>query len=59
MAGFTKLCIVNIRISVLVSQSCWILDGHVDCSSPGFSDHGILQIRILEWVTIPFSRASF
>ena len=25
----------------------------VDCSLPGFSVQGILQARILEWVTIP------
>ena len=30
----------------------------VDCSLPGFSLHGILQARILEWVTISFSRGS-
>ena len=28
------------------------------CSPPGSSDHGIFQARILEWVAIPFSRAS-
>ena len=28
-------------------------------SLPGSSIHGILQARILEWVTIPFSRGSF
>ena len=28
------------------------------CSSPGSSVHGILQAGILEWVAIPFSRAS-
>ena len=28
----------------------------MDCSSPGFSVHGILQARIVEWVAIPFSR---
>ena len=27
----------------------------MDCSRPGFSIHGILQARILEWVTISFS----
>ena len=26
----------------------------MDCSLPGSSVHGILQTRILEWVTIPF-----
>ena len=28
------------------------------CSLPGFSIHGILQERILEWVAIPFSGGS-
>ena len=27
-----------------------------DCSPPGCSVHGILQARILEWVSMPFSR---
>ena len=30
----------------------------MDCSSPGFSVHEILQARILEWVASPFSRRS-
>ena len=30
----------------------------MDCSLPGSSTHGISQARILEWVTIPFSRGS-
>ena len=30
----------------------------MDCSPPGSSDNGILQVRILEWVAIPFSRGS-
>ena len=30
----------------------------MDCSLPGFSVHGILQSRILEWAAIPFSRGS-
>ena len=30
----------------------------MDCSLPGFSVHGILQARILEWFTISFSRGS-
>ena len=29
-----------------------------DCSPPGSSVHGILQARILEWVSIPVSRRS-
>ena len=31
----------------------------MDGSLPGFSIHGILQARILEWVAIPSSRGSF
>ena len=42
----------------LVTQSCPILCNPTDCSPPGSSVHGILQARILEWVTIPFSRGS-
>ena len=30
----------------------------MDCSMPGFSVHGILQVRILEWVAISSSRRS-
>ena len=35
---------------VLVTQSCLTLCDPMDCSSPGYSVHGILQARILEWV---------
>ena len=28
----------------------------MDCNPPGFSIHVILQTRVLEWVTIAFSR---
>ena len=30
----------------------------MDCKPPSSSVHEILQVRILEWVTIPFSRRS-
>ena len=40
-----------------VAQSCLTLQP-VDCSPPSSSVHGILQARILEWVTISFSRGS-
>ena len=39
-------------------QSCLILCDPMDCSSPGFSVHEILQARIPEWVAISSSRAS-
>ena len=38
-------------------QSCLILCDLTDCSPPGSSVPGILQARILEWVTISFSNA--
>ena len=43
---------------LLVTQSCLTLCNPMDRRPPGSSVHGILQARILEWVTIPFSRAS-
>ena len=39
-------------------QLCPALCDPVDCRPPGSSVHGILPIRILEWVAIPFSRGS-
>ena len=39
-----------------VAQLCSTLCDPMDCSPPGSSVHGILQARILEWVTISFSR---
>ena len=44
--------------TVLVPQLCLILCDSVDCNSPGSSVHGISQARILEWVTVLFSRGS-
>ena len=39
-------------------QSCPTLCDPMDCSLPGFSVHGILQARTLEWVAISSSRRS-
>ena len=42
------------HVYVIVTQSCPTLcDPSTDCSPPGFSIHGILQARILEWVIFP------
>ena len=46
------------KVKVLVAQSCPTLWESMDCSQPGFSVHGILQARILEWVVSSFSRGS-
>ena len=42
---------------------CLLIESHshdfpVDCSPPGSSVHGMLQAKILEWVTMPSSRGS-
>ena len=44
--------------NMLVTQSCPALCNPVDCSLLGYFAHGILQARILEWVSISFSRGS-
>ena len=40
------------------AKLCPTLCNPMDCSLPGSSVHGILQTRILEWVTLPSSRGS-
>ena len=42
-----------------VAQLCLTVCASMDCSPPGSSVHGILQVRILKWVAIPFSSGSF
>ena len=42
----------------LVVQLYTTLYDPMYCSPPGFSVHGILQARMLEWVAIPFSKGS-
>ena len=49
---------LNYSVLVLVAQLCLTLCNPMDCSLLGSSVHGILQVRILEWLAIPFSMAS-
>ena len=49
---------IGLQEKALVDQLCPTLCDPMDCSPPGFSVHGILQARILEWVAISFSRGS-
>ena len=52
-------CLLNLYAEysiLLVAQSCLTLCNPMDCSTPGSSVHGILQARILGWVSISFSR---
>ena len=41
----------RMKVKIKVVQSCPTL-----CNPTDYTVHGILQARILEWVTIPFSR---
>ena len=59
---YTKVCVcVCVHMCVCMhvhAQSCPTLCDPTDCCPPCSSVHGILQTRLLEWVTIPFSRES-
>ena len=44
---------MNLKVKVKVIQSCLTL-----CDSKDYLVHGILQVRILEWVALSFSRGS-
>ena len=72
-SGRCDACVCRVRVLVcaggsLVTKSCSTLCDFRDCSPPGyilsrgfsmgFSVHGILQARILEWIAISFSRGS-
>ena len=47
------------EVKVWVAQSCPTLCSPTDCRLSVSSVHGILQVRILEWLAIPFYRGSF
>ena len=47
-----------LKVKVLVAPLCLSLCDPMDCSPSGSSVYRLLQVRILEWVTISFSRGS-
>ena len=47
------------KVNVLVTQSCPALLNPMDYSPPDIPIHGILQGRILEWVSMPSSSGYF
>ena len=53
-AGQSSVHIPASRMKVKVPQSCLTFESH----PTGYTVHGVLQARILEWVTVPFSRGS-
>ena len=54
--GSSSLAKKPVKVKLLVAQSCLSRCNPKDCSLPGSCVHGILQVRILEWVTMPFFR---
>ena len=58
LIGDLNLSVSPKKVKVLVTQLFLTLCNPVDCSPPGFSVHGILQARILEWIAISSSRGS-
>ena len=55
---FKESTLKSLLESCLVTKSSLIPCDPIDCSPPSCSVHGISQVRILEWVAIPFSRGS-
>ena len=53
-----KSWIIKKSVKVIIIQSCPTLFNHMDYSPPGSSVHGILEARILEWVSISCYRRS-
>ena len=45
-------------VCAMLLQLCPTLCDPMDCNPPGSSANGILQARILEWVTMPSSKGS-
>ena len=48
----------SVSCSVHNPLSCQTLCNSMYCSPPGSSVHGIILVRILEWVAVSFSRGS-
>ena len=47
---------MKVKTESEVAQSYPTLSNLMDYSLPGFSVHGILQAKVLEWVAIAFSK---
>ena len=48
----------KVKVKVVITQLCLTLCDSIDWSPPGSSAHGVLQVRILESIAMPFSRES-
>ena len=58
LSGMVKKVFFNNKIKYVLCLVAPILCNPMDYSPPGCSVHGILQVRILEWVARPSSRGS-
>ena len=58
LLGLTLFNCNSLNLKVKVAQLCPMLCDPMHYILQGSFFHGILQARILEWVTIPFSRGS-
>ena len=58
LAGTQVFIMTSSVMKLKVTQSCPALSDSMNCSPPGFSVHGILWVRTLEWVAVPSSRGS-
>ena len=47
-----------VKVTHFVVPNSFVLSNPMACSTPGSPVLGILQVRILEWVAIPFSQGS-
>ena len=61
--GCTTCCLRDdgaelLLIGLCSDAQCLSLCDPLDCPPPGFSVHGVLQARILEWIAISSSRGS-
>ena len=54
---YMYVCVYIYAAAAKSLQLCPTLCDPMDRSLPGFSVHGILQARALEWVAISFSNA--
>ena len=54
---YVHACIM--LIVVLLLSHVWLFCNPMDCSTLGFSIHGISQAQTLDWVAISFFRESF
>ena len=57
----TNMLQITIKSLPLLLFSHWVMPtlcDPMDCSPPNSSVHGILQVKILEWLAISFSRGS-